>query len=227
MRHRISGASPHLLALLLLALLALPSPPPVAATEQRCFPETGFCIGGRLRTFWEQQGGLAVFGYPVSAPRDEVNREDGRSYRTQWFERVRLEEHPEHAPPYDVLLGRIGVERLQLDGVSWQNLPQAAGPQPGCRWFAATRHNVCDQAAGNGFRQFWQGHGLLDPALDADGRSLALFGLPLSEATVEVSPTDGRPYLTQWFERARFEWHPENAPPYNVLLGLLGVEMRR
>ena len=26
----------------------------------------------------------------------------------------------------------------------------------------------------------------------------------------------------QYFERARFEWHPENRPPYDVLLGLLG-----
>lgn len=42
-----------------------------------------------------------------------------------------------------------------------------------------------------------------------------------------MSPTDGRPYLTQWFERARFEWHPEQSDPqYSVLLGLLGNEVR-
>jgi hypothetical protein len=29
----------------------------------------------------------------------------------------------------------------------------------------------------------------------------------------------------QWFERARFELHPENQPPYNVLFGLLGNEV--
>ena len=29
-----------------------------------------------------------------------------------------------------------------------------------------------------------------------------------------------------WFERARFELHPENQAPFNVLLGLLGNEMR-
>ena len=32
--------------------------------------------------------------------------------------------------------------------------------------------------------------------------------------------------MVQWFERARFELHPENAPPYNLLLGLLGNEIR-
>jgi hypothetical protein len=38
--------------------------------------------------------------------------------------------------------------------------------------------------------------------------------------------SDGREYTVQWFERARFELHPENKPPYNVLLGLLGNELR-
>ncbi|KPV49716.1 hypothetical protein SE17_31020, partial [Kouleothrix aurantiaca] len=55
--------------------------------------------------------------------------------------------------------------------------------------------------------------------------SLALFGLPLSEATMETNPTTGQQYLTQHFERARFEFHPENQPPYDVLLGLLGREL--
>jgi murein DD-endopeptidase MepM/ murein hydrolase activator NlpD len=31
--------------------------------------------------------------------------------------------------------------------------------------------------------------------------------------------------LTQWFERARFEYHPRNAPPFDVLLGRLGAEL--
>jgi uncharacterized protein YkwD len=50
--------------------------------------------------------------------------------------------------------------------------------------------------------------------------------MPLSEAAPERSPTDGKTYLTQWFERARFEYHPEQAgTPYEVLLGLLGAEL--
>jgi hypothetical protein len=38
-----------------------------------------------------------------------------------------------------------------------------------------------------------------------------------------VSQTDGKPYTVQYFERAVFEKHPENPPPYNVLLSLLGT----
>jgi hypothetical protein len=53
--------------------------------------------------------------------------------------------------------------------------------------------------------------------------SLYLNGLPITAVRNEVSPTNGKVYQTQWFERARFEAHPENKPPSNVLLGLLGV----
>jgi hypothetical protein len=40
------------------------------------------------------------------------------------------------------------------------------------------------------------------------------------------SAANGQAYLTQWFQRARFELHPENPPATRVLLGLLGTESR-
>src|SRR5947207_14288302 len=67
----------------------------------------------------------------------------------------------------------------------------------------------------HGFLPYWRAHG-----------GLAQFGYPLSQEAVEVSPTNGRVYITQWFERNRFEYHPENSDPqYQVLLGLLGHDM--
>src|SRR5439155_14505722 len=39
--------------------------------------------------------------------------------------------------------------------------------------------------------------------------------------------TDGRTYTVQYFERNRFEWHPENPAAFNVQIGLLGVEYVR
>jgi hypothetical protein len=45
--------------------------------------------------------------------------------------------------------------------------------------------------------------------------------LPISEPRQETTD-GGRTVLVQWFERARFELHSENAAPYNVLLGRLG-----
>ena len=39
----------------------------------------------------------------------------------------------------------------------------------------------------------------------------------------EVSDLDGKLYKVQYFERAVMEYHPENQPPYNVLLSQLGT----
>lgn len=215
--------------LLLLVLLALlPSfsfVRPIYAADERCFAETGQCLSGRFRQYWEQNGGLAVFGYPISAPQNEANRDTGQTYLTQWFERNRFELHPENQLPYDVLLGRLGDDLLRRQNRVWQNEPREAGPKADCIWFEATGHNVCDQAQARGFRSYWQSHGLLDPALGTYQRSLALFGLPLTELKTETN-SSGDTVLTQWFERSRFEWHPDKPEPYTVLLGLLGNEAR-
>ncbi|EFO81221.1 hypothetical protein OSCT_0917 [Oscillochloris trichoides DG-6] len=194
-----------------------PVPPPAPGPDARCFPETGQCISGRIREYWEQNGGLPVFGYPTSPQRAE--RIEGKEYQVQWFERNRLELHPENARPYDVLLGRLGDDRLVQQGRNWQNFPKS-NQQQGCRYFPETGHNVC-----GAILKAWRANGL-----ELDGRrgkteseNLALFGLPLSDVQVEV--IEGREYQVQWFERARFELHPENQAPYDVLLGLLGNEV--
>ena len=54
--------------------------------------------------------------------------------------------------------------------------------------------------------------------------SVALNGYPISAAQPEVDPADGQTYQVQWFERARFELHPEKAPPDDVERSLLGKE---
>ena len=42
---------------------------------------------------------------------------------------------------------------------------------------------------------------------------------------IEINPTDGKPYTVQYFQRNRFEYHPELAgTPYSIQLGLLGVQ---
>ncbi|HST05722.1 MAG TPA: carboxypeptidase-like regulatory domain-containing protein [Chloroflexia bacterium] len=61
------------------------------------------------------------------------------------------------------------------------------------------------------FLQYWQSHG-----------GLAQQGYPVSDEMQEENDTDGNLYTVQYFERAVFELHPENQPPYDVLLSLLG-----
>jgi hypothetical protein len=121
----------------------------------------------------------------------------------QYFERARFEYHPENAAPDDVLLGLLGREQFAA------KYPQGrpAGGTGGVCFDVTGR---CVRAA---FYQYWQGHG-----------GLAQLGYPISDEFAEVSPTDGKTYTVQYFERARFEYHPENAAPDDVLLGLLGRE---
>src|SRR5437870_2624231 len=52
---------------------------------------------------------------------------------------------------------------------------------------------------------------------------LAQQGYPISGEIQERSDLNGKTYMVQYFERAVFEYHPENQPPYNVLLSQLGT----
>lgn len=195
-----------------------------AADDSRCFDVPGItdCIAGRFREYWEQNGGLAVFGYPITPATQERTAEG--QFLTQYFERNRFELHPEKPRPYDILLGRLGDDRLRQQGRNWRDYP-AGQRTDGCLWFEETRHSLCNLADGFAFKRYWEQHGLLDPALNGFQRSLALFGAPLSEVTVETNAA-GDTVFTQWFERARFEYHPDKPQEFQVLLGLLGSETR-
>ncbi|HST03577.1 MAG TPA: hypothetical protein VLQ48_02455, partial [Chloroflexia bacterium] len=89
------------------------APPPnqtVNPTNTLTFPETNHSIGGKFRAYWEQHGGLAQQGYPMT---DEftMTSTDGKQYTTQVFQRAVFELHPEFAgTENEVLLRLLGVE---------------------------------------------------------------------------------------------------------------------
>ena len=180
-------------------LVAVLWPQQMAQAAPRCFAETGFCLNGPFRAFWEQRGGLAVFGFPITG---EV-WEDGR--RVQYFERNRFEWHPENPQAHQVLLGQLGVERMRASGRDWRTLAFGEASAE-CAFFAETSHTLCGP-----FRTWWEKNG-----------GLAVFGFPISEPAVELNEADGQRYTVQYFERNRFELHPDNPAPYRVQLGLLG-----
>lgn len=190
-----------------------PSPSPSPSGESITFPETGHSLRGEFRRFWEANGGLPVFGYPIGE--EQVEQTPEGSFVVQYFERNRFELHPEKQPPYNVLLGRLGDTILKRKGIDWWFEPKGQ-PKDGCQFFADTGHTVCEP-----FLSYWRNHGLKDPALDGYGRALALFGLPITEPRIETN-SSGDTVMTQWFERARFEDHGAKG----VLLGLLGNELR-
>jgi hypothetical protein len=176
-----------------------------AAPDESCFPQTGFCVRGRFLDYWQQHGGLAINGYPLTAERQE-RLEDGRTYTVQYFERVRLEYHPENALPQDVQLGQLGRRVHPAD--------PPAKPDPAATYFPQTGHNLGDTVLlGTDhptrfileFRTYWEQHG-----------GLAQFGYPISEVRYERLE-DGQDHRVQYFERARFE-----TGPVGVRLGQLG-----
>src|SRR5690606_12789966 len=91
--------------------------------ECQAFDETGFEVCGELLDFWTNNGGLPVFGYPITEAFEEQNVDTGENYTVQYFERERLELHPQNEPPYNVLLGRLGDQVLQLTGRDWETFP--------------------------------------------------------------------------------------------------------
>lgn len=208
----------QLAVLLMLALgLVITTLPARAQSGVVCFkdvPGIGSCISERFLEYWRENGGLPVFGYPLT-PAFEQQTPEG-TFLVQYFERQRFELHPEQRRPYDVLLGRLGDEALRRQSRDWRNEPTNPS-NPNCWTSPQTGRSMCDP-----FMRYWNNHYLrgLSPT---DG-SLALWGLPLTDAKIERN-ADGDSVKTQWLERARYEHHPNNAPQYQVLLGRLGAEV--
>jgi hypothetical protein len=95
----------------------------------RFFPETGHAVRGSFLQFWEQNGGLMVFGFPIS---DEVQERlpDGATRTVQYFERARLELHADQGGGVQLgLLGRGLYLRESRPAIIAQLQPTAV-PMP-------------------------------------------------------------------------------------------------
>ncbi|HEU5318317.1 MAG TPA: SpoIID/LytB domain-containing protein, partial [Chloroflexota bacterium] len=174
---------------------------PVAARPNgptsQFFAETGHNVGGAFLSFFNTRGGLDLYGYP----RTEELLEDGRT--VQYFQRAKLEYHVDKAgTPYEVQLALLG------DTLTTPRRPfpvtSAFGSSTDHVFFPETAHGLH-----YGFLSYWRERGGLD-----------IFGYPISEELRENG------FTVQYFQRARFEYHPEHAgTPYEVQLGLLGDQL--
>src|SRR5262249_9135337 len=63
-----NGASPN------------PNPNPGSCDNGTWFAQTGKSICKQMESYWQNYGGLAQFGYPISAPLTEVSPTDGKTY---------------------------------------------------------------------------------------------------------------------------------------------------
>ncbi len=169
------------------------------------FSETGHNVAGLFYQNYQQTGGLTSNGLPLT---EEFKDKTGMTI--QVFERAIFELHQplendgEAQPQPYVEHKLLGV---LLTGNRNFARPVATALSSSRHFFELTGHTL-----NNGFSNYWEEHG-----------GLAEFGYPISEEITEVNPDDGKTYVVQYFERNRFELHPDLAgTPYVVQLGLLG-----
>ncbi len=96
----------------------------VSSESRLCIDETGFAIEGGFRNYWLENDGLTRFGYPISR---ELIEHD---VTVQYFERGRLEWHPDLPPGEQIIVAALVREQLIADG--WL-LPDGSAPDDDLR----------------------------------------------------------------------------------------------
>jgi hypothetical protein len=195
-----SALSPWVVCLLIIGLCIVPSASLAQETVGQYFAETGYTVRGEFLQFFNQWGGIDVFGSPIS----QELLEDG--VRVQYFQNSRLEWHPENLRPYRVQPGLLG----ELLSARQPPIPSAQIPLASRideRYYPETGHSLK-----GGFLKFFDQHGGID-----------IFGYPLSEV---VPGDNGR--LVQWFQRGQLQWNPNDLAGQIKLapLGELALKQR-
>jgi uncharacterized protein YkwD len=101
--------------------------PFVSTPARTYFPATGHSVAQPFLSYWQNNGGIQLFGYPIS----EVVTQDGLT--VQWFERARMEYHPELASTGQAvqltLLGSIAYQKDSNNTAGPQAQPVSAQAQ--------------------------------------------------------------------------------------------------
>jgi len=91
-----------------------------APPECRIFPETGHRLCPPFLAAWEQSGGLDLVGLPLTEASPVTDAATGASYSAQYFERTRIEYHPDRAgTPYAIQIGLLVREQI----ARWGGMP--------------------------------------------------------------------------------------------------------
>ena len=162
------------------------------------FEQTGHNIRHGFLKYFNENGGVAAFGLPITEEFVE------KGWTIQYFEKARMEFHPDKAGTrYEVQLGLVNDQltkprRPFAGGTPFQSVPQH-------RFFPETGHSVHFS-----FLKFWEVQGGLDR-----------FGFPISQEVTESGRT------VQHFQRARFEYYPDAPLDKRVQVASVGTELLR
>ncbi|MEI7555816.1 C39 family peptidase [Candidatus Chlorohelix sp.] len=144
---------------------------------------------------WLLEGGLELYGYPISLPVETK----GKIF--QYFERARME-YDLSAPATQIIaLGLLGRELTATRTDELFFRPVAPLKSDSIWYLQETGHTL-----GGAFLSYWLNRG-----------GLAVFGFPISESFVESGQ------VVQYFERTRLELVPGTND--QITLGLLGREI--
>lgn len=157
------------------------------------FSETGHLVTG------EFFGAFQAADEPLllyGYPITEAFTEPQTGRVVQYFQKTRFELYPEHPQGENVQISPLGAY-LYTPG---EPLPVPAG-NAACVTFGETGFSVC-----HAFLDFFEKYGGVEQ-----------FGLPISN----FENQDNR--IVQYFERARFEWHPDRPAGQRVVLANLGI----
>jgi hypothetical protein len=131
-----------------------------APDRRRYFEETGFWVTGHFLNYFEEHGGLEIFGYPISA-----SYLNGDGVYVQYFQKARMGWHPLNPESFKVQLGLLG------DELGFRQPPAGPPTTLSARrvYFEATGHTVAYM-----FLDYFVEHG-----------GINIFGYPITEMFIE------------------------------------------
>jgi hypothetical protein len=138
------------------------APLPTNSTGSVYFRQSGHSVKDAFLNYWLMNGGVELYGYPISAEFNESG------VPVQYFERARMEYRPTSSRPWKVDLAPIG--RTVTDGREFPRVEAASGDRT---FYAQTGHTL-----GGAFRTYWNSKG-----------GLPIFGYPISEEMAEGGRT--------------------------------------
>jgi len=164
--------------------------------QEQYFDETGHRVTGEfLNAYKNVSNPLLLYGYPIT----DAYQDPTTNNLVQYFQKARFELYPEAPIGQRVQLAPLGYYLY----VSGQGQPlRITDSSPACQTFLESGFKVC-----YAFLAFFIGNG-----------GEAQFGQPVSNTEIQNN------YMVQYFERARFEWHPELRTGQRVVLSNLGTQ---
>jgi len=163
------------------------------------FDETGHVLTGPfLEKYLSIPQNAFLFGDAITDEFKGSESSPVAGMKAQYFENARFDLHGENPPGEQVVLAPLGRLLFELNPIGPLEAQQIN--DPGCKYFFETKHQVC-----YAFRAFFEAYGGVES-----------FGYPISEIVLVNNRR------VQYFEYARFEWHPELPKGQQVVLSDIG-----